>query len=795
MEHHAPGPTKDDAKQIQEVPRERLFPKRRTRTGVHETTKFVSDMQNVDFGIYKVEPYPSKEQIPHLGETFVDNVLIFYLVPARLLLPENVDEKKTEFSKGNKLLVDMLETFCKSQHATINKYHVEGIGQGKLFDIFEAKDDSDSDSKESVTKVHVRNSVSKAIRSNSALLNKVKKKLAKDLEFRKEDEPHDNGYAYFSYKVSSSQMTLTSVFGILSDSKAHMVLKGMGVFEMDIPTDYGCSFNKQNLADYLESHKDRTVIKNDKHVGRNCLSYMVQVQGVKLRCKIYNKFVQSIESGSVRKTVGFHLADWTNNPDPGLRESIRKSLSTGFTRMEITLYTDDLHNPGFYTQIMQDMENEILDSGKMFFCPIDRQWLAFTENLSTNMCIIDVESQDFLLAMWCDGMTGKIGGVRGKLESQYIETDRALDKLRIWIASHYSYKNGIITICTIDASPSDKSLLEVVTTRYVKDLSAPSIDNNLTVHTYMPGRTYSPHGAITYTSFERPGKSGKWQRKIPRTNEPWQMGFIDTPNISLHMFRNRVELYSKAKCKVLPVLSLHRLRLMDGKKQRIGNVQQPDEASEDLVHAARSRKEFIGYVKDMEIDLRRKNVKPMITIHEIVEVHVKAFKEILGETQVGCIILTDHGTYNAPRAMADLLQDSKEDYYYNSDIGIYYMLDKGNLLTFRREGNYVDHHNNYRPVITNMVTQKTPTEIVSLIPFPNHIKVGSLKTICSLSPESTFKVNAISQTTFRSGTVYMLAIDDGGYWRSNRWFNEEMVNKFSRIVEANVPFEFKTLKM
>jgi hypothetical protein len=57
-----------------------------------------------------------------------------------------------------------------------------------------------------------------------------------------------------------------------------------------------------------------------------------------LRVKFYNKFIQSVESGSVRTSIGGHVADFVNNPETRLKDTIKKGLTHGILRIEISYY-------------------------------------------------------------------------------------------------------------------------------------------------------------------------------------------------------------------------------------------------------------------------------------------------------------------------------------------------------------------------------------------------------------------------------------------------------------------------
>ena len=49
-----------------------------------------------------------------------------------------------------------------------------------------------------------------------------------------------------------------------------------------------------------------TILDNDRTVGANCMAYIGNWNHYHVRCKIYNKFVQMLESKAVRENVGNH---------------------------------------------------------------------------------------------------------------------------------------------------------------------------------------------------------------------------------------------------------------------------------------------------------------------------------------------------------------------------------------------------------------------------------------------------------------------------------------------------------
>ena len=63
---------------------------------------------------------------------------------------------------------------------------------------------------------------------------------------------------------------------------------------------------------------------------------------MKIRVKLYNKFIQAMESPAVRTWCGSHLLHWINNNNNELNKATDKSLNYGYTRLEMTFYTETI---------------------------------------------------------------------------------------------------------------------------------------------------------------------------------------------------------------------------------------------------------------------------------------------------------------------------------------------------------------------------------------------------------------------------------------------------------------------
>ena len=132
--------------------------------------------------------------------------------------------------------------------------------------------------------------------------------------------------------------------------------------DIHLSTDYAGSFNKEEIIHYLitnegfrmQVHADRAVLDNTDQFINNCLTYMETVQGVRIRCTIYNKMVQMLES----KDVGQSWNDWVCQKDTRLARSRDFCKDRCVTHVEVSLSFEG-NVPS--DSVIEDCSNRITD--------------------------------------------------------------------------------------------------------------------------------------------------------------------------------------------------------------------------------------------------------------------------------------------------------------------------------------------------------------------------------------------------------------------------------------------------
>ena len=150
-------------------------------------------------------------------------------------------------------------------------------------------------------------------------------------------------------------ISIDNIFALITNEETIKSFNNESIYinGIDFTQDFAGVIHKEEVIQYLIDNNDYVmegsnasgdyvIMDNDKFVGKNCLTFIHNTEHGAVRYKFYNKFVQSIESPSVRGKIGSHIADWLYNPDEQLRNSINDSLETGLLRLEITFYIN--HN-------------------------------------------------------------------------------------------------------------------------------------------------------------------------------------------------------------------------------------------------------------------------------------------------------------------------------------------------------------------------------------------------------------------------------------------------------------------
>ena len=197
--------------------------------------------------------------------------------------------------------------------------------------------------------------------------------------------------------------------------------EGLFLKDIDVTMDYAGSFDKEEVAIYLMENRgfrqagshneaDRTIVDNDHHVGRNCLTYMETTQGVTTRCKIYNKMVQMLECKGVRESIGQHWKDWVSQEGTRLAKARDAADSRGLTRAEVTFFCQNrIPNDEFMEETLLSVTNYI-DKNLVYTTPYHLTWKVYCECLRHTLVAIHRQADLALLVLSYNDVTKDVSG-------------------------------------------------------------------------------------------------------------------------------------------------------------------------------------------------------------------------------------------------------------------------------------------------------------------------------------------------------------------------------------------------
>ena len=226
-------------------------------------------------------------------------------------------------------------------------------------------------------------------------------------------------------KVDLDQFESDKVIEILSNTENLKFLSHKNIFmnDIDFTQDFSGLIKKEEVINWFLINRDfrmqhsydlatHTILDNDFKISRNCLTFIKHTNNGDIRYKFYNKFVQSLESPSVRDLVGSHLGDYISNPNDKLKKAIMLAKDTGILRLEITFYrhaTNEKLTKEFILDHMNYLK-ELLPSELIYHNPINNQFNLVCYNILHNICIYNPQFITALITLFQNSLTGKSNG-------------------------------------------------------------------------------------------------------------------------------------------------------------------------------------------------------------------------------------------------------------------------------------------------------------------------------------------------------------------------------------------------
>ena len=226
-------------------------------------------------------------------------------------------------------------------------------------------------------------------------------------------------------KVDLDKFESDKVIEILSNTENLKFLSNNNIFinDIDFTQDFSGVIMKEQVITWLLNNRDfrmqesfdlatHTILDNDFKISKNCLTFIKHTNNGDIRYKFYNKFVQSLESPSVKDLVGSHIGDYISNPNDNLKKAIMLAKDTGLLRLEITFYrhsTKEKLTKNFIHTHMNYLK-ELPPNELIYHNPINNQFNLVCNNIVHNICIYNSQFNTALISLFHNSLTGKANG-------------------------------------------------------------------------------------------------------------------------------------------------------------------------------------------------------------------------------------------------------------------------------------------------------------------------------------------------------------------------------------------------
>ena len=249
-------------------------------------------------------------------------------------------------------------------------------------------------------------------------------------------ETKDTKYFWQDVKVSCPNIDAKIVLDFLRQHK-YTKLK-VQLKDIDFTIDYAGSFDKDEVIDYMIQTNDfrlqgsdepgylkKTIVDNDRYVGRNCLTYMDESpDGCSVRCKLYNKMVQMLESRSVASTLGNNWKKWVDQSvkdyETGGRADTRlviakdKATERGLTRAEVTFNCREELPSDKDIEFVLHQITKFVPPSLVYSTPYSATWFAYCDTFVHSLVLVEKgeeEEDRALIVHSYNEVTQKISGV------------------------------------------------------------------------------------------------------------------------------------------------------------------------------------------------------------------------------------------------------------------------------------------------------------------------------------------------------------------------------------------------
>jgi hypothetical protein len=183
----------------------------------------------------------------------------------------------------------------------------------------------------------------------------------------------------------------------------------------DIDFAHDCKYitTRVHVQRLLEETNAGKVVDDIRKVGHHCISWRgLQKNTKNIRYKVYNKFVQILESAEVRKSLGCRMEDLVEKVTTFGRR-VKRYKKHGYTRVELTFYGPSLRSLQEYQDEMDNVRT-LLKECRTFKCSFETQWQERAKCITSMVAVYFPKEKVFAYCHWWNSLTSKKYGYMWK---------------------------------------------------------------------------------------------------------------------------------------------------------------------------------------------------------------------------------------------------------------------------------------------------------------------------------------------------------------------------------------------
>ena len=335
---------------------------------------------------------------------------------------------------------------------------------------------------------------------------------------------------YLSIKVTLRSLDLATLLASLEGCIEDLEEEYIFFHDVDISTDCRRVTSRPILQKYLEdNYGDEIEIVNDlSRVGNHCLSWIAATkEDQEVRCKVYNKFVQMMESAETTSSLGSRMESLVIDVDGKFHKRLRRARKMGLSRLEVKFYGGDLQTYVYYEDYLEHVK-EMIQECQTFEVPFENYWKYMASNISSMVGIFASGTVEgsmktaFAYCHWWNSVTAKKYGVL----REKVDREEALKLL-----ANYSFNDRPIYFLEVSLDDPSK---EIKVTKYMRP-------EGCTEMTFVAGRY---NGLYPYMYHDE-------------IYEFADMGIIPTNNITIDWPQRRLRKSSP------PLVDIHQITMDD----------------------------------------------------------------------------------------------------------------------------------------------------------------------------------------------------------------------------------------